>query len=271
MKLASLKILILASLLQSSCSDQNFAAEENTPTEKKQKTETNKSADSNITAIEAADPVVVTGTYLSCASVPTLDPYNAVYGCALQTAPNQKTMPPAGYTYDFYASSGGKLYDPIAESSQSPYHVKFYVPNFAARDLTVAAQPRRTVELRPDAIPTNTAFTLKIPEAPVFDVKQSATLQLGTPISVNNLPQGHTIRYSLSSNGLAPANPTCQSLNPMSYPTSFEGTYKLRAVICSANGVASLVQELNYRVEAPTRTVSKPSTCPPQRNCLCRR
>jgi hypothetical protein len=271
MKLASLKILILASLLQSSCSDQNFAAEENAPTEKKQKTQTNKSADSNITAIDAADPVVVTGTYLSCASVPSLDPNNSVYGCALQTAPNQKTMPPAGYTYDFYASSGGKLYDPIAESAQSPYHVKFHIPNLSARDLIVAAQVRRTTELRPDSVPENPAFTLKIPEAPVFDIKQSATLKLGTAISVSNLPQGQTIRYSLSSNGLDPANPTCRSLNPMSYPTGFEGTYKLRAIICSANGVASLVQELNYKVEAPTRTVSAPSTCPPQRNCLCRR
>lgn len=271
MKLASLKILIIASLLQSSCSDQNFAAEENAPTEKKQKTETNKSADSNITAIEAADPVVVTGTYLSCAGVSSIDPNTSVYGCALQTAPNQKTTPPAGYTYDFYATSGSKLYEPVIESDQGPYHVKFYVPNFAARDLTVAAQARRTTELRPDSVPTNATFTLKIPEAPIFDTRDSSKLKVGTQISVQNLQPGQTIRYTMAPKGSPLSNPTCRQSNPLTYPTGYAGQYKIRAILCSKNGVPSLVQELNYTVEAPPKPESPPpSSCSQRKNCLCK-
>lgn len=272
MKLASLKILMLASLLQSSCSDQNFAAEENAPAEKKHKTETNKSADSNITAIDAADPVVVTGTYLSCAGVSSIDPNTSVYGCALQTAPNQKTTPPAGHTYDFFALSGGKLYEPITENEQSPYHVKFYIPNFAARDLTVAAQPRRTSELRPESMPANPQFISKLHLAPIFDTPENSKLKINTPIAVlNNLQLGQTIRYTMASRGAALSNPTCRQSNPLSYPTGSAGQYKVRAIICSKNGVPSLVQELNYTVEAPSKPESPPpSSCSQRKNCLCK-
>lgn len=267
MKLASFKILIIASLLQNSCSDKNFSGEEYTqePEEKQ-----SKSADAQVTEIEAADPIVVTGTYLSCASVPSIDPNTSAYGCALQTAPNQKTTPPAGYTYDFFALSGGKLYEPVTESGQSPYHVKFFIPNFVARDLTVAAQPRRMTELRPDSVPTNVTFKLKIPDAPIFDASQSSTLKLGTPIAVKNLPLGHTIRYTMAPKGAALSNPTCRQSNPLSYPTGSAGQFKVRAMICSKNGIPSLVQELNYTVEAPPKPESPPPPPPPKENCLCK-
>jgi hypothetical protein len=271
MKLASLKILMLASLLQSSCSDQNFAAEENAPAEKKHKTETNKSADSNITAIDAADPVVVTGTYLSCAGVSSIDPNTSVYGCALQTAPNQKTTPPAGHTYDFFALSGGKLYEPVTESGQSPYHVKFFIPNFVARDLTVAAQPRRTSELRPESMPANPQFILKFHQAPIFDTPENSKLKIGNSIAILNLQPGQTIRYTMASRTSALSNPSCRQSNPLSYPTGSAGQYKVRAIICSKNGVPSLVQELNYSVEAPSKPESPPpSSCSQRKNCLCK-
>lgn len=267
MKLVSLKILILATLLQSSCSDQSFSSEEY-PQEPEKKKE--KSSDVKITEIDAADPIVVTGTYLSCAGVSSIDPNTSVYGCALQTAPNQKSMPPAGYTYDFFALSGGKLYDPVTENEHSPYHVKFYIPNFSARDLIVAAKARRTAELRPESMPANAEFTLKIPDAPIFDTRESSTLKIGTPIAVQNLQLGQTIRYTMASRGAALSNPTCRQSNPLTYPTGSAGRYKVRAILCSKNGVPSLVQELNYTVEVPPPAEPPPPPPPPKKNCLCK-